>query len=56
MLSITQRLDIITLIPEGDKDKMLLKNWRSLTLLNNLFKLVKGFITECMKPIRTTYG
>ena len=50
MLSITQRLGIITLIPKGDKDKMLLKNWRPLTLLNTLYKLVSGCIAERMKP------
>ena len=32
MLSVTQRLGIITLIPKGDKDKNYLKNLRPLTL------------------------
>ena len=50
MLSITQRLGIITLIPKGDKDKTYLKNWRPLTLLNSLYKLVSGCIAERMKP------
>ena len=49
-LSITQRLGIVTLIPKGDKDKKLLKNWRPLTLLNSLYKMVSGSIAERMKP------
>ena len=50
MLSITQRLGIITLIPKGDKDKTFLKNWRPLTLLNSIYKLVSGCIAERIKP------
>ena len=49
-LSVTQRLGIITLIPKGDKDKTFLKNWRPLTLLNSLYKLVSGCIAERIKP------
>ena len=50
MLSISQRLGIITLIPKGDKDKTMLKNWRPLTLLNSIYKLVSGCIAEHIKP------
>ena len=50
MLSVTQRLGIVTLIPKGDKDKTFLKNWRPLTLLNSLYKLVSGCIAERIKP------
>jgi hypothetical protein len=50
MLSITQRLGIITLIPKGDKDKSFLKNWRPLTLLNTLYKMVSGVLAERIKP------
>ena len=50
MLSVTQRLGIITLIPKGDKDKIFLKNWRPLTLLNSLYKMVSGCIAERIKP------
>ena len=50
MLSVTQRLGIITLIPKGEKDKTFLKNWRPLTLLNSLYKLVSGCIAERIKP------
>ena len=50
MLSVTQRLGIITLIPKGEKDKAYLKNWRPLTLLNALYKLASGCIAERIKP------
>ena len=50
MLSITQRLGIITLIPKGEKDKSYLKNWRPLTLLNSLYKMTSGCIAERIKP------
>ena len=50
MLSVTQRMGIITLIPKGDKDKSYLKNWRPLTLLNTIYKLVSGCIAERIKP------
>ena len=49
-LSITQRLGVITLIPKGDKNKALIKNWRPLTLLNTLYKMVSGCIAERIKP------
>ena len=49
MLSVTQRLGIITLIPKGSKGKTLLKNWRPLTLLNSLYKLASGCIAERTK-------
>jgi len=42
-LSISQRQGIITLIPKGDKDPNLLKNWRPLTLLNQDYK----FMAKC---------
>ena len=50
MLSVTQRLGIITLIPKGDKEKTLLKNWRPLTLLNSIYKLISGCIADRIKP------
>ena len=53
-LSVSQRLGIITLIPKGDKDKLYLKNWRPLTLLNTLYKLVSGCIAERIKPCLET--
>ena len=50
-LPITQRLGIINIIPKGDKDKRFLTNWRPLTLLNTLYKLVSGCIAERIKPV-----
>ena len=50
MFSVTQRMGIITLIPKGDKDKTYLKNWRPLTLLNTIYKLVSGCVAERIKP------
>ena len=49
-LSVSQRLGIITLIPKSDKDKNYLKNWRPITLLNSLYKLISGCIAERIKP------
>ena len=54
MLSVTQRLGIITLIPKGDKDKTFLKNWRPLTLLNSIYKMVSGVIAERIRPTLDT--
>ena len=54
MLSVTQRLGIITLIPKGEKDKSFLKNWRPLTLLNSLYKIISGCIAERIKPCLNT--
>ena len=38
-LSIEQKRGIISLIPKKDKDRMLLKNWRPITLLNVDYKI-----------------
>ena len=50
-LSVTQRLGIISIIPKGDKDKRFLSNWRPLTLLNTLYKMISGCIAERIKPV-----
>ena len=39
-LSIEQRRGILTLIPKKDKDRLFLKNWRPLTLLNTDYKII----------------
>ena len=49
-LGVTQNLGIISIIPKGEKDKRYLNNWRPLTLLNTLYKLVSGCIAERIKP------
>ena len=53
-LSVTQNLGIISIIPKGDKDKRYLNNWRPLTLLNTLYKLISGCIAERIKPVLDT--
>ena len=50
-LSVTQRLGVISIIPKGEKDKRFLTNWRPLTLLNTLYKLISGCIAERIKPV-----
>ena len=50
-LSVSQKLGIISIIPKGEKDKRYLTNWRPLTLLNTLYKLVSGCIAERIKPV-----
>ena len=50
-LPISQRLGIVSIIPKGDKDKRFLTNWRPLTLLNTLYKIISGCIAERIKPI-----
>ena len=54
MLPITQRLGILTLIPKGEKDKTFLKNWRPLTLLNSIYKILSGCIANRIKPCLET--
>jgi exonuclease III len=39
-LSIEQKRGIITLIPKKDKDRLMLKNWRPITLLNIDYKIL----------------
>ena len=48
-LPVTQRLGIVSIIPKGDKDKRYLTNWRPLTLLNTLYKLISGCIADRIK-------
>ena len=38
-LSTTQKQGIISILPKGDKPRMLLKNWRPITLLNCSYKI-----------------
>ena len=40
ILSIEQRRGILTLIPKKDKNRLYLKNWRPLTLLNTDYKIL----------------
>ncbi len=48
-LSITQKQGIITCIPKPGKDKLLLKNWRPISLLNVDYKILSGVLAMRMK-------
>ena len=49
-LSTSQRLGVIILLPKPDKDKCLLNNWRPISLLNQVYKILSGALTERLKP------
>ena len=51
ILSKQQRVGIITLLPKGTKDKRALKNWRPITLLSTLYKIISGAIGNRFKKI-----
>ena len=48
-LSITQRQGVITCIPKGNKDKLYLKNWRPISLLNTSYKIASASIALRLK-------
>ena len=50
-LSDQQRQGVITLLPKGKKSKMDLKNWRPITLLTTLYKIISGTIAERVKKV-----
>merc|ERR1712016_136154 len=41
-----ERIGVITLLPKGIKDKKALKNWRPITLLSTLYKVISGVIAS----------
>ena len=49
-LSLSQKLGIIILLPKPQKDKKLLSNWRPITLLNHIYKILSGTLAERLKP------
>ena len=49
-LPLTVRLGIIALIPKGDKDPWFISNWRPLTLLETLYKLISSTLASRLKP------
>ena len=49
ILSNNQRIGVITLLPKGQKDKKSLKNWRPITLLSTLHKIISGVIGNRFK-------
>lgn len=48
-LPISQRLGVISCLPKGDKPRQFLKNWRPITLLNVLYKIISGCISLRIK-------
>ena len=50
-LSDSLKRGIITCIPKGNKDKLLLKNWRPISLLNTSYKLASAAIAERLKLV-----
>ena len=48
-LSTSLRQSIITCLPKGTKDRSLLKNWRSISLLCVIYKLASGSIAERLR-------
>jgi len=44
-----QKRGSITLIPKGQKDKRELGNWRPITLLNTLYKLISSILAKKIK-------
>ena len=50
-LSIDQRRAILTLIPKGDKDIRLLKNWRPISLLNLDYKILAKLLAKRLQTV-----
>ena len=51
LLSVEQRRGILTLIPKKDKNRMYLKNWRPLTLLNMDYKILAKTLANRLTKI-----
>lgn len=50
-LSESLRRGVITCLPKGNKDKLFLKNWRPISLLNTSYKLASACIAERLKQV-----
>ena len=50
-LSITQKQDIITLLPKGNKPRKFINNKRPISLLNVDFKILPGVMALRMKKV-----
>ena len=53
-MSVTQKQGGITCIPKGNKDKLLLKNWRPISLLNVSYKMASAAIAARFKTVLTS--
>ena len=49
IMSTSMRQAIITCIPKGKKDRMLIKNWRPISLLTVIYKLASTVMAERLK-------
>ena len=52
-VSIDQKRGIITLIPKKDKDRIYLKNWRPIALLNSDYKILAKVLANRLKNVIT---
>ena len=50
-LPLSLRLGIVALMPEGDKYQRYILNWRPLTLLETLYKLILDTLGNRLKPV-----
>ena len=50
-LSDSLKYGVITCLPKGNKDKLYLKNWRPISLLNTSYKLASACIAERLKCV-----
>ena len=48
-LSVSLHQSIIICLPKGNKDRSLIKNWRTISLLSVLYKLASGVIEDRLK-------
>ena len=51
LLSVTQKQGIITCLPKPNKPRHLLKNWRPISLLNVIYKIMSSAIANRLKKV-----
>ena len=51
VLSTSQKLGIISILPKADKSREFLKNWRPISLLNVSYKLLSSCIANRIKQV-----
>ena len=50
-LTVSLRLGMIAIIPKGSKDRRYITNWRPLTLLETLYKLLSSTLAQRLKLV-----